>query len=306
MRFIFFILIAFKSSSIVANNYHLCTSQCSGVDLSFTDALNLPEQCQINENNPEENSEVSAAICSVEYRINYRYERIQISFSSSNESEHGHSSHLEQTISFSLQPDFEEHDETIRRFSCNTKNDCAREFYLNTIGPLLAEGKNQLNLIKNKLYNRSLLMGPQSKRRCIDSEKTGAKPSVLCRTGLCHALFARHHHQNETKTQKCDEYAAPHLRSQNEYHLTDSIAHIQKEFLEYRCNKNICNRNDMIEIIHNLLSEFSHLPTSKILPSSDATHHDAKQDIQTKTSSSISIRSSYIFVLFYTLLKYCF
>lgn len=322
MRFTFLVLISLLNSSlIIANNYRLCTLECSGIDLAFADALTLPAECQENENNPEENSEVSAAVCLVEYQINYRYERIRISFGRSNDTDkyHSHGNHqqLEQTISFSLQPEFEDHDSTTRRYSCNNKNDCAKDFYLNTIGPLLADGKNKITLIKNKLYNRSLLMGSQSKRRCIDSDKTGAKPSVLCRTGLCQALFVRHHHrhehqhhQNENKTQKCDEYGSAYLRSENEYHLTDATAHIQKEFLEYRCNKNICNRNDMIEITHGLLSEFSHLPTTeKDMPmdSQQAAGKHGEHGIETKTSSSTSIQSSLILVLFYLLLqKICF
>lgn len=309
--FLLFIVISLQSSLINANDYLLCTSRCSPIDLAFADATTLPSECQDQEDNDDILEPF--ALCSVEYRINYRYERIHVTFSGLNETEKFDVSrshqYLEQSVTLNLHSELDETDETTRKYFCNTKKDCAREFYLNTIGSLLYDGKSTLTLIKNKLFNGSLIVGPSSRRRCIDSDKTGAKPSVPCRTGLCYAHYVRHHHHhdNGTKTQKCHEHERPVLISKNEYHITDSATQTQNEFLEYRCNKNVCNRNDMIDIIHGLLSEFSHLNATKGSTSTAETDSTPdSQNIQTKKSSSTSLDASLILVLFYMLLQICF
>jgi hypothetical protein len=102
-----------------------------------------------------------------------------------------------------------------------------------------------------------LIFGEESKRRCIDSDKKGPKPSVICKTGLCYAYLENYEFNEERnrKTQKCESENRPFLSSEIEHHTPKSAQ--DREFLEYRCNKNVCNRNDTMDRIESLLGDYT-------------------------------------------------
>jgi len=184
-------------------------------------------------------------------------------------------------------------DEIIRKYDCNTKkNDCAKEFYLNTIDYLVNGGKLQLDLIKTKLHNESLLMGEKSKRRCTDSAKTGNITSKRCGYGLCyvqHTIYELNEQQN-SKRQICDlENKPPTLFSEIEYHLPKSPQN-DKELLEYRCNKNVCNRGDIVKKIQDIIDEYTKW---KVIPQENKSINEKSGNLSIKQTIS-----SYILVLF--------
>lgn len=279
-----FVCVEYSFSTENQNNYILCSSRCSPFTVSFADALTLPSDCQETES---DNSGVSdgALICYVQYTVNYQTQQIQIEFQALNDTDkfqvHPLNHFFLQKLSISLT---HQADETTREYFCNTKNDCARDFYLQTIDHLIHAGQQKIELIKTKLYNATLLMDSRSRRRCIDSVKVGNKSSVLCRTGLCYALYRQPEssEKNESKVQNCHHNDRPVLLSELEYHVSAENSHA-KELLEYRCNKNICNRNDMIHIIKGIVHEYTHWKLTS----------DDLNRAQTKQASS-STRPSYL------------
>jgi hypothetical protein len=295
-----FIWLEFSLTS--GNNQILCTSRCSPIILSFSQALTLPDDCQ--EDNDVTEIFDQASVCAVDYRINYAAQQIHLHFHVVNDTDkfdvHTFNQHLHQTVSLGLVNQYNHTDETSRKFLCNTRNDCAREFYMNTIERLIYDGRMKLDQIKSKLHNISLLMDESSRRRCTDSDKTGNKTTVLCRTGLC---YARSFHddandEHDNKKQKCHLGDRPTLLSDIEYHLASSKLN-RKELLEFRCNKNVCNRNDMIDIIQGIINEYTHW---------NATEHDL-DDIETKQMSSLSTRSYLsmsMFAVFLLLIQFVF
>ena len=279
-----FVCVEYSFSTENQNNYILCSSRCSSLTVSFADPLTLPSDCQETEG---DNTGVSdgASICYVRYNVNYQTQQIQIEFQALNDTDKFQVQPLThfflQKLSISLTHPA---DETTREYFCNTKNDCARDFYLTTIEHLIRDGQQKIDLIKTKLYNSTLLMDDRSRRRCIDSTKVGNKISTLCRVGLCYAHYRppESSEKNESKVQSCLHNAQPTLLSELEYHVSPEGSHA-KELLEYHCNKNICNRNDMIQIIKGIVHEYTHWKLTQ----------DDLNRAQTKQASS-STRPSYL------------
>ena len=291
MRF-FFCLILFScvfveySSTAASKNYILCTSRCSPITVSFSQASLLPVECR--EHTDENPIQDYALACSVEYRVDYTAQQVYLNFRSMNDTEataeeQQPSEFLSQTIDIGLSRQVNQADVTTRRYGCNSKNDCARDFYLNTIEHLVRNGQAVVDDIKRKLYNESLLMDERSRRRCTDSSKTGNKTSTLCRTGLCYASLTQNEANNnlQNKVQKCQYYERPTLVSKIEHELNKG-AYNYRESLEYRCNKNVCNRNDMIEIIRSILTEYTHWNLKE----------HAMNEVQTKNIKSLSMKEA--------------
>jgi hypothetical protein len=243
--------------SLAINDTELirCTSQCSQIILSFAQRLVFPSQCQ--ENNYE-----YALACGIEYRIDYDKEEIVIDFQATNETgsleNQKPSEFLVQTIHIGLSKNSTEQNFINRKYGCNTNNDCAKQSYLNIINYLITEGQEGLDLIRTKLQNDSLIVGTESKRRCIDSHKGIDKPSTKCPIGLCfiHLEYSNLNEEQSYKYQRCDGENRPFLFSEIEHHIPSSIEK-EREVLKYRCNKNVCNRNDFIDKIKYLVTEFT-------------------------------------------------
>ncbi|CAF1651963.1 unnamed protein product [Adineta ricciae] len=243
------------SSTLNDTNYILCTTRCSQVNLFFNDLLNLPEYCR------DESAQDYALTCSVTYHIHFDRQYISLNFTASNNTDYldGQTSKeiLTQTtkLNFNAHPGYDSYD-ILRKYTCNTDKDCARVFYENTISFLVNDGKATLDILKEKLYNESVIVGPTARRHCIDSNKTGNKTSVKCRDGFCYARVEKYDFAQEksTKTQKCERTHQSYLLSEIERHKPTSTQ--EKEVLEYSCNKHVCNRNDLIPKIQTLMNDY--------------------------------------------------
>jgi len=280
------------SLTINDTDYIQCTSRCLQITVSFSQPLGFPPECQQNNNIFD-----SALVCGIEYRINYDTQQVSIDFQASNDTgsleDQIQSEFLVQTMWLGLSNNIPEPNVITRKYGCNTNNDCARQFYLNSINYFLTEGQTQLDLIKTKLHNDELIVGNKSRRRCIDSDKQSDKPSTRCKFGLCYAYIEDYqlNEQQNSKTQKCDSENRPYLFSEIERH-TPKSPQKEREFLKYRCNKNVCNRNDFIEKTRNILNEYTNGFTKP------------QDNIGKKGNLSIKQTvSSYILVLFLFLIQ---
>ncbi|CAF1651933.1 unnamed protein product [Adineta ricciae] len=243
------------SSTLSDTNYILCTAHCSQVNLYFNDLLNLPENCR------DESAQDYALTCSVTYHIYFDRQYISLDFTASNDTnyldEQTSKEILTQTtkLNFNAHPGYDSYD-ILRKYTCNTGKDCALDFYKNTISLLVNDGKATLDTLKEKLYNETVLVGPTSRRRCIDSNKTGNKTSVKCSDGFCYTRVEKHDFDQEknTKTQRCEPTHQSYLLSEIERHMPKSTQ--EKEVLEYSCNKNVCNRNELIPKIQHLMNDY--------------------------------------------------
>ena len=296
MRFFFYlILLSFiwvEFSLTTGNNYILCTSNCPSLTLPFHQASTLPNECQDNDQAIFE----TAAVCVVEYQINYRTQEISLNFKALNETDQFDVTQQNQLFLQTVSSKFAAYEVDgpflNRTFYCTMKNDCARSFYLSTIENLVNEGHSKLEHIKTKLFNASVFMDYRSRRRCTDSHKTGNKTSVACPLGACHAHYVYDDSTEniEEKHQNCHRETDSHLTSELKYHLSSASSR-QRESIDYRCNKNVCNRNDMIHIIKKIIDEYTNWNSSK----------QEMPEVQTKQLNSLSIRSmmsSSVLVLF--------
>jgi hypothetical protein len=286
------------SLAINDTNYIQCTSSCSQINLAFSQPTAFPTDCQ--ENNNIKNIYDYALACGIKYHINYDTQQISIHFQAINHTgnlEDGTPSEsLVQTIWLSLSQKTVQRNEIIRTYNCSTNNDCARKFYLNSIDYLVTEGTSKLQLIRTRLHNDSLLMGEESRRRCIVTGKLGKIPSDKCKNGLCYLDLKKFelNEQPEMKIQTCDPENEPYLFSEIEHHTPKSTQN-EREFLEYKCNKNVCNRDSYIESIKNLINGYTN-GTSK--------NQNNKSITEKKGNSSIKQTiSSYILVLFLILIQ---
>ncbi|CAF2745690.1 unnamed protein product [Rotaria sp. Silwood2] len=303
MRFfyclIFLSCILVKNSFAINNdNSILCTSHCPEITISFSEPLTFPPECQNNYNIT--NIYDHALACTIKYRINYDYEEISIQFQTINDTnifeDNKPGEFLIQEIRLDLTKTQLQPNEVTRIYGCNSKNDCAREFYLNTIYPLLIDGKSKLNKIKGKLYSNSLIVGPKSQRSCSISDLIDNKTLDKCGYGLCYVRQENYTLNQERNSiqQKCDSELTPFLHSSIEYHAPKPIEK-EKQLLEYRCNKNVCNRNTIIPKIQNLINEYTHWnPTIK---------EPIPVDEKKASSSMKQTISSYIVVIILILIQ---
>ena len=143
-------------------------------------------------------------------------------------------------------------------------------------------------------------MDQRSRRQCTDSDRTGNKTSVRCHTGLCYARYnqSESSDENVSKVQKCQTGHSPVLLSELEFYVSPESSH-EKELLEYRCNKNVCNRNGMIEIIKGLVHEYTHWNLTKV----DLNQAQTKQ---ASSSTRLSNLSAAFLVLIYIFVQLLF
>lgn len=267
MRFlILFLSIFIKYSS---SNYIQCTPQCPQITVPFQQPLLIP----IDHHNNLTHTYVDALICIIEYRIDYDAKQIYINFKASNNTNtfknESYAEFLIQSIWLGFNEESKQPNLTHRKYGCNIKDDCARLFYSNTIVRLITDGKLKLDKINDNLYNQS-----NSKRRCKDNRKTGNQSLVRCGKGLCYA------HNIEEK-QYCTNDSTPTLFSEIEYYLP-KLTTDERELVEYKCNKDLCNKNATIKIIKNILIDY--------------TNWNIKNEIQEK-SSTIQQTISYCLII---------
>ncbi|CAF4123070.1 unnamed protein product [Rotaria socialis] len=265
MRFfcclIFLSCIFIKDSfAINDNNYILCTS-CSIVNLPFSHSSTFPPEHQ-NDDNLTTNIYDYALACNIEYRLDYNTKQINITCKASNDTSvfegQEPSEYLIQEITLGLRSISNQQNEIKRTYGCNIKNDCARDFYLETIANLVTEVQSHLASIRKKLQNDTLLIGTGSQRQCINSSIAGDKQSRRCQFGLCYTNYTNYpyNHEQNSKIQKCDSDNLPIVNSYIKYHEPKSIGKDQ-ETLEYKCNKNVCNRLDRILKIQRIITDFT-------------------------------------------------
>ncbi|CAF0858608.1 unnamed protein product [Adineta steineri] len=245
-QLILFSVFLIKYSS---SKYIFCTSKCSKIIVPFNKSLWIPVACQ-------ENTDIYdiALICTVHYRIDYDAKHVYIDFIASNDTnnvrEPYQTEFLIQTVWLGFNEQSGQPNITDRQYECNTQNDCARLFYLSTIQRLITDGKLQLDEIRSKLYKSRLPTNKSKHYYCKDNSKRGNKSAVICKSGLCSA-------DNTNMEQHCAKDNSPTLFSNIEYHVPRLIKH-EKEVIQYKCNKNLCNKNDMIVIINQHLRNYTY------------------------------------------------
>jgi hypothetical protein len=285
------------SLTINDTNYALCTSsRCSQVTLSFSEASVFPTHCQAND---DTSINEYVTTCRITYRINYDYQQIHIDFDATNDTDNVEEQKSSESLSQTLWYRFKDSgrhtpNEVTRKYECNTDTDCARKFYLRTIDHLVNTGLSQFELIKSKLYNDSLLTGPLSRRRCTDSAREGNITSRKCGHGLCYVRVENYQidEKPNTKEQKCDYNQNPILFSEIEHHVPRSPEK-DKEILEYICNKNVCNRNDLFPKIQNIINEYTNWHV--ITPDSKTINEKAQSS---SIKQTISLYTLVLFIIF--------
>ena len=248
---ILFLFLLIKYSS---TNYLRCTSKCSQITVSFHNPLTISNDCEENLNSTDIYD--LAFICIIDYRIDYDAEQIYINFKATNDTNNfkqiNQNEFLIQSLWLGFNQQANQPNITHRKYGCNTQDDCGRIFYLNTIEYLVNDGKFKLNEIKFNLYNQSSI-----KRRCKDSNLKGNQSLIRCPHGLCYAFSIG------TK-QYCTSDQSATLFSEIEYYypkLNDN----QRELIEYKCNKNVCNGDRMINRIKNLVLDYTNGNKKKII-----------------------------------------
>lgn len=310
LQFIFYVVLYFyifvqKSST----SYILCTSKCSQLAVSFLQPLNIPPECQ--DNNVTDINEFGL-VCVIDYRIDYDAKYIYINFKASNDpiifQDFNQSEFLIQTTWLGFNEDSGQPNITHRKYGCSTKNDCARQFYYDTIEDLIKNGQLLLNTIKSKLYRKSLSAKRNSSRRCKNSNTTSDRSSVRCRDGLCYV-------NNMNERTFCTYDNIPTFFSEFEYYLPRSTTN-EIELIEYKCNRHFCNSNKMLNTIKDILRRYTNWNNNVKENSVDEEYSDqTKEDypvieeysinkvnetianFTTKTSSAIHKDVSYILIL---------
>jgi hypothetical protein len=240
--------------------YIRCSSRCPQVDITFVDPLTIPDYCQ--ETNNLTDIYEQALVCIVDYRIDYDAQRVYINFKATNDSkdlqEPNQSQYLIQTIWLGFNRESNQPNITDRSYRCAGDDDCARTFYLNTIEQLIDDGKVQLNKIHRKLYNHSLSIDAFSSRRCIDSKIKTNRSAIRCPHGLCYADSTQHEPRDthDSKIQECKKDHTPTFFSEMTSHLTP-LETIERELIQYKCNKHLCNRNEVIHAVRRILHDYS-------------------------------------------------
>ena len=237
--------------------------------VTFADPLTIPDYCQ-ETNNVTEIFE-QALVCIIDYRIDYDAQSVYIDFKATNETTHmeelTQSQYLMQTIWLGFNQEFSQPNITQRHYRCAVADDCGRAFYLNTIEQLIDDGKVHLEKIHRKLYNQSLSTGGFSSRRCIDSRRKTNRTAVRCPDGLCSvdSLEQESRDVHASKLQECIRDYTPTFFSEMTSFLPRSEGTIEREVIQYKCNKHLCNRNEIINAIRRILYQYSgwNLPIEK-------------------------------------------
>ncbi|CAF0902302.1 unnamed protein product [Rotaria sordida] len=226
---ILFLYLFIQNSSAT---YLRCTSKCTQITVPFLEPLKISNECQDNNN-----------LIDI-----YDY-----STSSSNDTHiydgYNQSEFLVQTIWLGFNQDSEQPNITDRKYGCSTENDCARQFYFNTIKHLITNGQLQIDKIKSKLYRQSLLPKNIALRRCEINNTTYNRSTIRCQDGLCYV-------NNMNEKQYCTSDKTPTFFSEFRSYLPKSTAK-EIELIEYKCNKHLCNNNETIEIIKKLLRDYT-------------------------------------------------
>ncbi|CAF3835875.1 unnamed protein product [Rotaria sordida] len=245
---ILFLYLFIQNSSAT---YLRCTSKCTQITVPFLEPLKISNECQ--DNNSLINIYDYSTSCIVDYRIDYDAKNICINFKASNDTHiydgYNQSEFLVQTIWLGFNQDSEQPNITHRKYGCSTENDCARQFYFNTIKHLITNGQLQIDKIKSKLYRQSLLPKNIALRRCEINNTTYNRSTIRCQDGLCYV-------NNMNEKQYCTSDKTPTFFSEFRSYLPKSTAK-EIELIEYKCNKHLCNNNETIEIIKKLLRDYT-------------------------------------------------
>lgn len=236
--------------------YIRCSSRCAQVAVTFADPLTIPDYCQETNNLTEVYEQ--ALVCSVDYRIDYDAQSVYIEFKATNETTHmeglTQSQYLMQTIWLGFNQESNQPNITQRHYRCAVADDCARTFYLNTIEQLIDDGQVHLEKIHRKLYNHSV-----SSRRCIDNKRKTNRTAVRCPNGLCFvdSLEQEPRDVHTSKLQGCIRDNTPMFFNEMTSFLPRSGGSIEREVIQYKCNKHLCNRNEIINAVRRILYHYS-------------------------------------------------
>ncbi|CAF3006651.1 unnamed protein product [Rotaria socialis] len=270
VRVILFLYLFVQSSS---TTYLLCTSKCPQITVSFFQPLNIPEECQ--HNNTTDIYE-HGLVCVIDYRIDYDAKHIYINFKTSNDvykfQEYNQLEYLTQTIWLGFNEASGQPNITHRTYACSTRNDCARQFYYNTIEHLIRYGELQLDQIKSTLYRQTLSVKRNASRRCKNSNTTGDRSTIRCRDGLCYA-------NNANEKTYCAYDHSPTFFSEFEYYIPRLTTN-EIESIEYKCNRHLCNSNKMINTIKDILRNYTNWNNINENPIDEEYPDQTKEDYQ--------------------------
>ena len=234
-----------KSSSI---SYIQCTSQCPKLTLTFDNPFSTFIDCPID----RPDNFTTALVCEIDYRIDYDTKQIYLNFKATNDSHlldtHIPSEYLSQSIWLGFNSESNQPNITHRAYACNRNDDCARKFYHRTIRRLINDGLIIVEEIKINLYNSS-----SEQFRCRNNRTT-----VTCPYGLCYAL-------NIEKKQSCTSDRTATLFTEIEYRQPRNSSR-ERQLIEYKCNRPLCNGHRMMEKIQNLLLDYTHGISRKTHP----------------------------------------
>ena len=290
--FIYVMLLQNVFIKYCSTNYILCTSKCNQINTPFLQSFQIPDECQFNTTNNHIYD--YALMCIIDYRIDYDAKYIYINFKSSNDSymseRHNHSEFLSQTIWLDFTEELYQPTITHRKYQCNIKADCAREFYFHTIEHLITNGQLQLEQIKSKLHQKSIPINRAVNRRCKINNRINNQTTIQCRDGLCYV-------NTMNKKQYCTNDKSAMLFSELEYY-SPNTKYNETELIEYKCNKHLCNRNEIVEIIKNILRNYTNWNDKK---------QDDSEIINRKSSANIHQTISFsLFILSLINLQFSF
>lgn len=245
-----FLLIILRLSDA---DYIRCSSKCSQLTIPFDRLETLQIECHDNKNNSDIYE--SALVCLVDYRIDYDAKNVYVQFKSTNDTKDYqmtvHSEYLVQAIWLGFNHGSSQPNITHRQYGCKTEDDCARKFYSKSIDWLISDGRSFLEKIHRKMFD---VEKRATRFRCIDKARQTNRTARLCRTKLCYAELADQSSADlsHRMKQRCDNERSPTFFSEIEYYSPD-LNRTGREFLEYRCNRDLCNRIEAIKVVEKLV-----------------------------------------------------
>ncbi|CAF1682280.1 unnamed protein product, partial [Adineta ricciae] len=195
----------------ISCDYIFCTSSCPQITVPFYEPTRLPRRC-----GDQKNTYHLALNCIIDYRIDYDAQNVYINFKATNDTlnfrDYNQSEFLTQSIWLGFNKESDQPNITNRQYGCNTRNDCARSYYLETIQRLIVGGKQLIDQIHEKLYRTRPFSSKDASQFCRDNTQKSNLTWTRCERGLCYA-------QNINRKQFCAKDNAPTLFSDMIYYF---------------------------------------------------------------------------------------
>lgn len=228
----------------VVSNLSLTTclqcSTCNDIWLSFTNASKLPMAC--------EGKTVEAVACQAIFNMNYITKTIHLNLSSAEDPKRNN------LLDLSVRNKFDDPkmiDGNIT-YICKTANDCAKQFYLSTIGKLI-QNEPILNEIKGELYDPTVV----NVQQCSNNQNE----PIRCQNAYgCHGFEIIEDRRTDFEGE-CRNATTPTIFPRLYFQITlvqgDPKLSSDWNHLGFTCNKqNLCNTRQQIQKMVKLANEF--------------------------------------------------